>query len=485
MAEKYIGIENEIVTFEKGFNFNRQNFTGYFDSFKNSSDYTKSETAIRTKKGLGFYVDGAELEILTPPVAINKGFATRLTDLLMIGRERVIRSIPGLTYTGFSMHWNLSRGTGSNSNFNNFYHGLAVPFHLFGLTPLSYGLNVRTKDEDHNRIEILGDSLTNEEQIKATALLLGAYSYAMDSNPDLPFKLRFNTYSSYYSDPFVMGCRTAMFLPDGRYDKVQVYAPEIGFEGKIQVQQYLELFYQWIEPFVKALGTKKEVQNLEDFISGRKKLEFDNFKYFSYLKDMNAKDEGIYMPTNTKNPKLPSQALKISNKKRSLPLEGKLLGALVKRRKNIIDSFDWSAIHFSRDVRVKGKWVYMIDGIRNIYEYASSLNKNLPDFKASADLDIVPNKIEEIVANKKITYKPAEDDSLEQKRTNDVLASIRSRLTKGNAIKFLTALSVSYLIAWGSVNFANYLKTKKEVNSMAQELILKEKTETNSGDLEK
>ncbi len=52
------------------------------------------------------------------------------------------------------------------------------------------------------------------------------------------------------------------------------------FEGEMQVQQYLELFYQWIEPYVKSLGNPKEIKNLKAFVEGSKELEFDKFKYY-------------------------------------------------------------------------------------------------------------------------------------------------------------------------------------------------------------
>jgi len=74
---------------------------------------------------------------------------------------------------------------------------------------------------------------------------------------------------------------TSIFLPDGRYSFVELES----HTEKIQAQQYLELFYKWIEPFVSALGTKKEIQNLEEFSNFYKKMK--QGKNSNYLKLLN------------------------------------------------------------------------------------------------------------------------------------------------------------------------------------------------------
>lgn len=462
--EKYIGIENEVISFKKG---RKVSFGSYFKRFRKPSDFQRikgalgirGKTTITTKNGLGFYVDGKELEILTPPVALNKGFSTRLTDLLMIGRDRVVKSIPELEHTGYSMHWNITKGKPSH---DTFYEGIAVPFQLFCLTPLSKGFRLRDKEENQKilgRYEILGDSLTNEEQIRATALLMGAYSYALESAGSNPLRI------AYYG--FKTDDATRLFLPNGRYDKVNIISPE--FQGEIQVQQYLELFYQWAEPFVKALGTKEEVQNLEDFISGRKKLEFDKFKYFAYLHDMEGKYKGEYQPIKTKDPDNPGQILKLSNKKRNLPLEGMLLGTLVRKKKRKIEGLSWERLWLEDE---------LVRGIGRIYKYASSLDKNLPKFKNAMPLCLTPNDIKKITLKPDITYNPNEDE-FKDPRTSFLKYSLERVKNGARPI----ALKLLLLAAVGFVSFsvASWIyqryDSQREAKSIMQEYKVDEKKE--------
>ena len=111
--DKYIGIENELTSFEnnKIEGFNSKDFNNLL-----KDEYFKiSDTSIRSNTGNGYYIDGSEIEIITPPIALNKGFSTRLTNALIIGRNYVIENTPDMSHTGYSMHWNLSH---DNNNFN-------------------------------------------------------------------------------------------------------------------------------------------------------------------------------------------------------------------------------------------------------------------------------------------------------------------------------------------------------------------------------
>lgn len=399
MVEQYIGIENELITFKKG---RVVRFNDYFESFAKDTDYSRASESIRTPKGLGFYVDGGEIEILTPPVAINNGFATRLTDLLMIGRDRVINSFPELEHTGFSMHWNLTDTR--NVNMDSYLSGIAVPFHLFGLTPLSVGLNLRSKDENPRRYELLGDSLTNEEQIKANALLLGAYSQARSQGHAPPFL------------PEAIDLKNTLFLPDGRYDEVRIVHPprsgDSDIKKTISAQQYLELFYHWLEPFVKDLGTRGEINNLEGFVSGDKNLEFDNFKYFAFIKDQEGKKGGMYLPIRTCNKNFPGQILMASGKKRKTPLEGRLLGEYIKKMKDKIESMTWEKIDF-----YEGHEPSSLSGIERIYNHVRTLNPNLPDYNGANNSEqITPNSIDEIKASEPLRYDSSKDNFIDKKK---------------------------------------------------------------------
>ncbi|MBU4502935.1 MAG: hypothetical protein KKA79_10150 [Nanoarchaeota archaeon] len=428
--QKYIGLENEFTTFAHG---KELNFNDNFEKLERDTDYKNTKTSVRSENGNAFYVDIKEVEIVTPPIPLTKGFATRVTDLLMLGRDRLITSVPDYDLTGYSMHWNLTSDETQELGKKEFYEGIAVPFHLFGQTPLSTGITVRKKYKSQNRYELMGDSIINEDQIRATALMAGAYSYAFDYEGNTPFKLP--------RKKFRIGKKTYNFLPDGRYDKIILqYYPHYNkkriilpqFQGKIQVQQYLELFYQWIEPYVKVLGTKEEVQNLEDFISGRKELEYDKFKYFAHLLSINAKSHKTFLPVEVDHPKNPGQILRASNKLRKVPLEGILLGEIPKQRKNRMERMSWDIIllNLTDEVLKNGpefgelekrsdlkelvkKTTYeAIKGIDKIYEYGKFLNPKLPDLKLSEDLShIKPGEIKNIIKKKYMEYNLEKDDS--------------------------------------------------------------------------
>ena len=474
MAEKYIGIENEFVTFNKGKkeSCSNDNFSKLRRKFDNCYDI--SNTSMRTDTGHGFYVDGGELEILTPPVPVNKGFATRLTDLLMIGRNKVVDATPDLEHTGYSIHWNLTYDSHGSPSHTEFLRGIAVPFHLFGLTPLSVGLNLRSKT---GRYELLGDSLNNEEQIKATSLLLGAYSQAIESERVVPIKPDTNLYSG-----------TNLFLPNGRYQHINLHGSLSG-KHKIQAQQFLEAFYYWLKPCVKELGTKEEISNLEDFIFKRKELEFDKFKYFAYMRGMDKKEEGTYLPLRTKDSNNPGTILTKSYE-RNLPLEGRLLGEIVKQKSGLIESMDWNKICISESDGRKE-----IKGIKNIYEYASSLNNNL---KFNEPQSIIPrtNNVNDFELKPEIKY-DAKKDSFEifKKKGSGIWrfikgfgSSVKYELKdfyddvglKGVAIDLLVG-GVCCAISFGIGSCMENRKMNKQATAIVQEYVAnQENQETNA-----
>ncbi|MDO8517347.1 MAG: hypothetical protein Q7S33_04455 [Nanoarchaeota archaeon] len=415
MTDKYIGIENELVSFYE--EYEQTSFQNYFDRFADDSDYKKSKTAVRTTTGNGFYVDGSEIEILTPPILINKGFATRLTDSLMIGRERVVKSIPELKHTGYSMHWNLTAEK-DYDKIEQFYRIIAIPFHLFGLTPLSVGLNMRWKvDTDDGekevikRYELLGDSINNEEQINALALMLGSYSHIMrhfDYLGKKQFPLKDLDLDLDYTENL-----TEKFLPEGRSSFIKAIVNK-----PIQAQQYLELFYKWIGPFVSKLGSKKEIQNLEDFIEARKPLEFDKFKYYNCLNEMNFKERGVYLPNE-----LFKNIVLTETRERKVPLEGRLLGEIVKQLEDKIASMEWDKISYKLLTFCKiceeyhNEEIKEIKEISNIYKFARGLDKELPEFEQNNfdDIKITEGNIilEYLEKLEELKYRPDKDNSLD------------------------------------------------------------------------
>jgi hypothetical protein len=447
VQEKYIGIENELTSFSlkygnsQGFNSNN------FQNLLIDKYYQISNNAIRSNIGNGYYIDGSEIEITTPPIALNKGFATRLTNALVLGRNYIIKNTPELQHTGYSMHWNLSH---DDSNFElgtnkySLIHHLYIPFQLFGLTPVSCGFNVRTSKSD-NRYEVIGDSLINVDQINATALLLGAYSAATETKSFkkemIPIEISDITKYKYHSEYAPI----TNMLKKGRYSEINIKYNNI--IKLTQAQNILELFYDWLSPFVYKLGEKDEINNLEAFIKGEKKLEMDNLKYFKKLEQEGGIKRKIYMPLEIKtNNGLKSQVLKIVNEdKIEVPIEGKLLGiyalntnsndhfqttlmswdyiAIEVLLKKKITKINLSKLKLTEDIIVK--YTEQLLGVNDIYDFANQYKKvyGLSELNQSKEysssLDTMDVKIKEIATpaikrrlKKRIRYNPNKDLSL-------------------------------------------------------------------------
>ena len=409
--QKYIGIENELKSFDndgyQGFN------SDYFQKLLIDKYFVKSSTAIRSNIGNGYYIDGEEIEIITPPIALNKGFASRLTDALILGRNYIIKNTPELIHTGYSMHWNLTHdeyGFSVDDNSRRIINSLSIPFQLFGLTPASCGFNLRAKY--NNRFELLGDSLTNNDQIKAAALLLGAYSSAMENSnfidknifPILISDVDYNTSSGNYVNNM---------LTDGRYTNIKVRANNKTIET--QAQNILELFYEWISPFVYKLGDRSEISNLEAFVKGEKKLEMDDLKYFKMLAQQGGVDEYTYMPVDVMTPGgIRSPILKITEGDEiKVPIEGILLGKYasntVSNEEFVTREMEWENIRVDvQEERTEEKrnlfGLYTYDhkyfecvsknicGVHDIYRFAEKYQDK--KYYGSRDLgNIKPNNI--------------------------------------------------------------------------------------------
>jgi hypothetical protein len=428
VKERYIGIENELISFRnnKVVPFNKTSFKkiGRHTKYKMVDGY---DDIMWSDVGGLYYVDGSELELATPPVALNKGFSTRLTDLLIRARNQVVKNTPHMKHTGYSMHWNLTTPSSVtlDSYDISFYQDIAIPFQLFGLTPMSCGFNVKIKSDNH-RFEIAGDSLTNTNQINATALLLGAYNLAK-TNHDFPIKIsNVNNKIQHLSNI------TANMLPNGRYTKLYLERKTIlRHDNNIQIipaqetqaQNILELFYDWISPFVYKLGERDEINNLEAFITGEKKLEMDNVKYFYMLDNKIQKFSekfgckgyfGVYRPVYVKtNNSKSSQILKLVNQNTSnIPLEGKLWQKSINMNLPIYKSPDWEKLEIGNSTYDDNYQVAY--GIDDIYKLLSQISKI--DYVNSLNYtNINPNLIFTdnymIKINKKILYNPNQDNS--------------------------------------------------------------------------
>lgn len=361
MRNNYIGVEQEFTSYLDGKQVSAsKHFLNVLEYEK--PYFKKSSTSIRTRTGHAIYCDGSELEVVTPPIRLNKGFATRLTDITMIGRNKVVESLPNLTHTGLSMHWNLT----DIPDANNFYQNLIIPFHLFGISPLSMALNMRLKPK---RFEFLGDYLTHENQINATALLLGAYHHTQVHvkervPPPLPNILK-----------VAASTRLKVYLRDGRYSPIDPQDPK-----SITAQEYLEQFYQWIRPSVFQLATTSEIENLESFISGKNKLEYDHLNYFAYMQVRGLKDGGAYFPLAIGNRNYPEKVVYASPQERELPLEGKLLGSFIESSLGLSE-LDWDHLRLGS----RSSSSRQADSIDQIYDLARELQPSLPKLDRSVN----------------------------------------------------------------------------------------------------
>jgi len=400
--DRFIGIENELMGFHEG---HRVKVDEYFLRLKNRLGryFEKEPYMIRSSFGHKLYVDRSVLEIATPPVLINRGFASRLTDLLIMGRDEVIRSSPELEHTGYSMHWNIDASTVS---IDDFFEGIAVPFHLLGLTPLSVGMRIREGDmgRESGIYELLGDSIAGYDQILVTSLILGSYSCAVDS---LEAK---KTMPKAVNMRLIADRNPGLFLPEGRYNHVKARIGGDAAVKKIQAQQYLEIFYHWLRPFVDSLSTLDERKMVEDFIFRRKDLEFDKKKYYDCLKKNKIKEKGFYLPFRTGDPRCPGTVITVAHppiEDRNIPLEGRLMNAIITEPRIDIDHLSWKSIRY----RCSGsEEEFFVKGARNIYElgaaidgteiFPSSYNPGENSFYRPADI-IVPERI---------VYDPDKDD---------------------------------------------------------------------------
>ncbi len=409
--QKYIGIENELISFDESKEVSFRSVD--LEKVRNEIKYYLPEDyndSLKSDSGNLYYIDCCEIEIATPPIPLNKGFATRVTNSLIIGRNQIIKNTPDIKHTGYSMHWNLTASDDADS----FYEDIAIPFQLFGLTPMSCGCNVNSKDP--NRFEIAGDSLTNEDQIRATALLLGAYSLAKDKY-DFPIeiyeiKLR----------KLEEGHKTRHMLKNGRYTTVnareRTNINDLIYFNETQIQNIIELFYDWLSPFVYKLGEREEINNLEAFIKGDKKLEMDDVKYFYKLeKEDNiltddAKFSGKYKPIDIPTPSnTRSQVIKLSDNIK-MPLEGRIWQKSINNKKFEIfnKTIDWHILEakinntFQHAHNIEEVYIILEKASKLKYKGTLDYSNIIPEIRTSAQYN-------RRLINNKLEYNPGLDDS--------------------------------------------------------------------------
>src|SRR3989338_4167027 len=275
----YVGIENEFQLMKGDVYLS---FDQLFNSLLEKYDYNffkRSNTAIRTSVGSSLYADGHEPEVCTSPVRVQKGFAQKAVDALYLARRELVELISSdksLDLIGYSMHWNLTSPLQEVSR-GEAMKALVVPYSLLALNPISSGINLR-EGKSGNRLELLADHISNEDQIKAFLLFYAGTMLNIEANIDqLPLLYLGNDDevnndgTPRYSNPVL----------DGRYTPIQVLVE--GKETKtISAQQYLEVYVEFFRKGLEELATPEELRNLQDFVDGRKKLEIDKFKKYAF-----------------------------------------------------------------------------------------------------------------------------------------------------------------------------------------------------------
>ncbi len=280
----FVGVEQEFQLMKKN---EYQQFSEVWERRErkySSPLYHKSGTSVRTHVGSAMYADGCEPEICTPPIRVEKGFVTQAADALYLSRKVLvdfIRSENDLDVIGYSTHWNCTDRAGfSDVCRRKMMRALGVPFSMFTLNPLSVGTNLRRKPQ---RLELLGDYLDNEDQVRAFLLLyagsVAGYQRVEGSNAErFPLSLNPQRYLAEFGGG---DARIANLVQDGRTSQITVQLRDRKLQ-EITAQTYLEIIYRYLKDSIAEIATKDDIHNLEDFISGRKKLEIDNIEKYGF-----------------------------------------------------------------------------------------------------------------------------------------------------------------------------------------------------------
>jgi len=289
----YVGIENEFQLMRNGeiFDISNQGFNVLLKKYEKPY-FRKAETAIRTCIGSSIYIDQKEPEVSTPPAPLEKGVATKVTKLLYLARKELLEFFnprKNLELIGYSMHWNISRDI-NNAADKEIMQCLAVPYSLFCLNPTSIGTALISKDTPV-RWEWRGDHIFEEDQIKAfLTLFIGTMSCFEANQEYLPIRYATEPDDEVYPN----------LVTNGRESKVDVTRQEknmFGLRGawqkEISAQDYLEIYYHFFKKGIEAISTKEELKNLEDFITGKKKLEVDKKEKYDFYRKL--KEEEGYL----------------------------------------------------------------------------------------------------------------------------------------------------------------------------------------------
>lgn len=277
----YAGIENEFQIFDKEKEISFHNVWDNLYKQYSKVHISISKTAMRTTSGTAIYIDQESPEVNTPPIRIEPGFATKAATALYLARKELIDFIapnPNLNLIGYSTHWNISNNMEDNYAYEIMEH-VAPALAMFGLNPISSGINLRKKDEGSSRFELLTDYIEEEEQTTSMLLLYAGIITCFEENQDFPLNIN-RIYLKQES-------RFNNMLLDGRYSKLEVIIEGMNpnqytTRTIISAQTYLEITYDYFKKSIQKIGTPQEIKTLEAFIAGKKKLEMDKFHKYAH-----------------------------------------------------------------------------------------------------------------------------------------------------------------------------------------------------------
>jgi len=362
MDQIYVGLENEFNLMIKG---SYKSMHRYWSSCEDKYDkprFNISSHAIRTIMGNGIYVDGDDPEICTSPIRIEPGFASRFADSVYVARKELADFVRPNSYelVGFSSHWNISRSVAREVE-DNVMGSFAIPYSLFTLTPLSCGTNLRRKD---NRLELLGDYIDSEEQVRAFILFFAATMISIGANyTKLPF---FCPNTDCETD-----VRIDNLVKDGRDAMVAVKTTPSGSLRVITAQTYLETYYEFFLPALKKLGTEEDLRILDDFVRGKKELEIDKMQKYAVVSFLQKPDDLCL----EYHPFICIDLDKYKEERNPPECLAKFLGRLVSDPQIEVESMEWHEIVFKRK---DNNYEYTLSNLDRIYVVSRVLEQVSP-----------------------------------------------------------------------------------------------------------
>jgi len=290
MENQLIGIENEFEMFRReedgsDTKLDGKDYLKRFVKLAGKPFFEKSEYAFRLWTGGALYSDGEEPEIATAPVEVRKGCIRQAVSLLFQDRNNLIGLVDcfnnkygnSIWLKGYSTHCNFS-ALNPERTISMLADSAAVPLLLLFEQRHSMGVMLRDK---YDRVELAGDYIVSREQMMAAM----AYMLGMVNSISKGVELILPEPDGNWYEPTLGLGMKAM-----KRDSFVPIKTKGKRKKKVSLQQLLEhnfrLFREEIGRFAED-----EVELLEEYVSGKRKLEADYNKlpkgYGPVVKDFN------------------------------------------------------------------------------------------------------------------------------------------------------------------------------------------------------